>query len=402
MDNLYEDESMMEPIEPIAAVASEEKKVKKQKPVGQSRKGDYNDARAKEAGIVPDETGHSGSVAEANKQEKKRYQLPQGSYYSLKGPNHETLQKSIDAEADPKVEGGPRRPVQSTVDGEIFFIPKSAPTPHGMVDFSLKTPSRSEEALAKANPKSPITPLAEDIVPIKKDMVLTDLQAKNLERLRKTTDDFYLPENMKAAILGQMKSESSYNKDAVGDRGRAFGYLQLRGPRLKFFLENYYGDNEGISNILRNKPKLTNLNKNEQAIIAEAFRNDADNEKKTFKYFIGELNPNNQDMPKYYDTVNVPTDISGMNPRRQAQFNRLYNNKDTSVDDWNRFFTLEYTRSGAALSKKKGVSEEQIKNRLGESKTISKNVSRRSFIKNMSGRFFDGLKRAGIYSEENK
>jgi hypothetical protein len=261
---------------------------------------------------------------------------------------------------------------------------------------------RSEEALAKADPKPPITPLAEDIVPIKKDMVLTDLQAQNLERLRKTTDDFYLPENMKAAILGQMKSESSYNKDAVGDKGRAFGYLQLRGPRLKFFLENYYGDNEGISKILKKNSDLEKINPMNQKLIAEVLRNDPDNEAKTIKYFMGELNPNNQEMPKYYNIVNVPTDISGMNPRRQAQFNRLYNNKDTSVDDWNRFFTLEYTRSGAALSKKKGVSEGQIKNRLGESEKISKNVSRRSFIKNMSGRFFDGLKRAGIYSEENK
>ena len=300
MDNLYEDESMIEPIEPVAAVTSEEKKVKKPKPVGQ-----------------------------------------------------------------------PKR-------------------------------VRSEEVLVKAAPKPPITPLAEDIVPIKKDMVLTDLQARNLERLRKTTDDFYLPENMKAAILGQMKSESSYNKDAVGDGGRAFGYLQLRDSRLKFFLENYYKDDKNISGILKKNSDLKKINPMNQKLIAEAFRNDPDNEAKTIKYFMGELNPNNQEMPKYYNIVNVPTNISGMDERRQAQFNRLYNNKDTSVDDWNKFFTLEYTRSGAALSKKKGVSEEQIKNRLEESKTISNNVSRRSFIKNMSGRFFDGLKRAGIYSEENK
>ena len=296
MDNLYEDESMMEPVEPITTVASEEKKVKKQKPVR----------------------------------------------------------------------------------------------------------VRSEESPIVSSPKASIVPLASDVSAIKGEMGLENAQAQNLERLRISTDDFYLPENMKAAVLGQIKSESSYNKDAVGDKGRAFGYLQLRGPRLKFFLENYYGEDKAISNILKKKPKLNNLSKNEQSLIAEAFRSDADNEKKTFKYFIGELNPNNQEMPKYYNIVNVPTNISGMNERRQAEFNRLYNNNDTSVDDWNKFFTLEYTRSGAALSKRKGVSEEQIKNRLGESKTISNNVSKRSFIKNMSGRFFDGLKRAGIYSEENK
>lgn len=389
MDNLYEDESMMEPVEPITAVTSEEKKVKKPKPVGQPRKegevffipesestpygmvdfvpeprsqseeasGAFNYDRAQTGGVKPDKKGKWGSVVLANEEEKKLYQLPQGSYYSLKGKHHETIGESIKVEKKRRM-----RPVLSTT----------------------------------------IVPLAPDASAIKGEMGLRDNQAQNLERLRTSTDDFYLPENMKSSILGQIKSESSYNKDAVGDRGRAFGYLQLRGPRLKFFLENYYGDNEGILNILKEKPKLNNLSKNEQGLIVEAFRNDPDNEKKTFKYFIGELNPNNQEMPKYYNIINVPTNISGMNERRQAEFNRLYNNNDTSVDDWNKFFTLEYTRSGAALSKRKGVSEEQIKNRLGESKTISNNVSKRSFIKNMSGRFFDGLKRAGIYSEESK
>lgn len=252
---------------------------------------------------------------------------------------------------------------------------------------------RSEEASAKSAPKPSLTPLAEDIVPIKKEMGLTDMQAQNLERLRKTTDDFYLPENMKAAILGQMKSESSYNKDAIGDRGKAFGYLQLRGPRLKFFLENYYKDDKGISGILKKNPNLKSINPRDQKLIAEAFRNDPDNESKTLKYLMGELNPNNPDMLKYYNIINVPTNVSSMNERRQAEFNRLYNDDDASVDDWNRFFTKEYTRSSAALSKKKNVAEKQIQNRLSESSKISKNVSKRGLIRNLYGSSYDILHR---------
>jgi hypothetical protein len=120
--------------------------------------GDYNDARAKEAGIVPDETGHSGSVAEANKREIKLYNLPPGSYYSLKRQNHKTLQLSIDAEAKEDVYGGPRRPVQSTTNGEIFFIPKSAPLPPDMIDFKIKTPSSSTNSnQSSSNEKVPLS-----------------------------------------------------------------------------------------------------------------------------------------------------------------------------------------------------------------------------------------------------
>jgi hypothetical protein len=120
--------------------------------------GDYNDARAKEAGIVPDETGHSGSVAEANEQEINRYELPPGSYVSLKRENHKTLQLSIDAEAKEDVYGGPRKPVQSTTNGEIFFIPKSAPLPPNMIDFKIKTPSSSTNSnQSSSNEKVPLS-----------------------------------------------------------------------------------------------------------------------------------------------------------------------------------------------------------------------------------------------------
>jgi hypothetical protein len=120
--------------------------------------GDYNDARAKEAGIVPDENGKMGGVAEANKKEIKLYNLPPGSYLSLKRENHKTLQMSIDAEAKEDVYGGPRRPVQSTTNGEIFFIPKSAPLPPNMIDFKIKTPSSSTNSnQSSSNEKVPLS-----------------------------------------------------------------------------------------------------------------------------------------------------------------------------------------------------------------------------------------------------
>jgi hypothetical protein len=107
--------------------------------------GDYDLNRAKEAEVrgkqmYDPKTKHWFSVDEATPEETKLYTLPERSYYSLKSQNHPTLHKSINAEATAK--NGPRRPVQNPLNGKIFFIPESAPTPHGMVDFSLKKPRR--------------------------------------------------------------------------------------------------------------------------------------------------------------------------------------------------------------------------------------------------------------------
>jgi len=104
--------------------------------------GDYDYTRAKEAEargkqMYDPKTRHWFSVDDTTDEENKLYQLPQGSYYSLKSQNHETLQKSIKVEKERKM-----RPIQHPLNGKIFFVPESAPTPHGMVDFSLKKPRR--------------------------------------------------------------------------------------------------------------------------------------------------------------------------------------------------------------------------------------------------------------------
>jgi hypothetical protein len=65
---------------------------------------DYDYATARAAGMGPDGTGedagHWGSVAPASMKEKKEFDLPKESYKILKGRNHETWQKAIDAEQE--------------------------------------------------------------------------------------------------------------------------------------------------------------------------------------------------------------------------------------------------------------------------------------------------------------
>ena len=60
----------------------------------------YDDARAKEAGMERDETGHMGSVAPTTDKEKKEFNLPDESYIMLKGEKHETWDKAVQGEQE--------------------------------------------------------------------------------------------------------------------------------------------------------------------------------------------------------------------------------------------------------------------------------------------------------------
>ena len=51
---------------------------------------DYDYKTAKASGMKPDDTGHWGSVVDANKEDKKKYNLPDESYIILKGKKHKT------------------------------------------------------------------------------------------------------------------------------------------------------------------------------------------------------------------------------------------------------------------------------------------------------------------------
>ena len=63
-----------------------------------SESSGYDYKTAKEAGMEPDETGHYGSVVPTTKNERKKHNLPKGSYLVLKGRKHKTFQKTVDAE----------------------------------------------------------------------------------------------------------------------------------------------------------------------------------------------------------------------------------------------------------------------------------------------------------------
>tara|TARA_R110000822_G_scaffold92576_1_gene213434 strand:+ start:1750 stop:2889 length:1140 start_codon:yes stop_codon:yes gene_type:complete len=59
---------------------------------------DYKTARA--YGMGSGDDGHWGSVAPASRQERELYNLPEDSYVMLKGAQHPTWQKAVDAEQD--------------------------------------------------------------------------------------------------------------------------------------------------------------------------------------------------------------------------------------------------------------------------------------------------------------
>ena len=62
----------------------------------ESKEYDYKTARAYK--MMPDKTGHMGSVAPTSDDERIKNELPEDSYVILKGSKHSTIDKTIDAE----------------------------------------------------------------------------------------------------------------------------------------------------------------------------------------------------------------------------------------------------------------------------------------------------------------
>ncbi len=64
--------------------------------------GDYDYTTAKKHGMGPDGTGenkgHWGSVAPASSESVKQHNLPEGTYKMLKGKQHPTWSKAVEAE----------------------------------------------------------------------------------------------------------------------------------------------------------------------------------------------------------------------------------------------------------------------------------------------------------------
>ena len=192
--------------------------------------GDYDYPRAAEAGIVPDKDGKMGSVAAANKRENKLYKLPPGSYVSIKGPDHPTLDKSIESEAT--AEGGPRRPVQSTTNGKIFFIPQSAALPPNMIEFKIKTPS---SPMNSENQSSRTQPSSNDKVPLNERN--NNPGALEYRGQRGATSDgrfaiFQTPQDGFNALVRQIKLD--------GSRGHSLSsFIQKYAPKSENKTEQY-------------------------------------------------------------------------------------------------------------------------------------------------------------------
>ena len=192
--------------------------------------GDYDYPRAAEEGYVPDEKGKMPSVAKANKREINLYELPPGTYVSIKGPDHPTLDKSIDAEVT--AEGGPRRPVQSTTNGKIFFIPQSAALPPNMIEFKIKTPS---SPMNSENQSSRTQPSSDDKVPLNERN--NNPGALEYKGQRGATSDgrfaiFQTPQDGFNALVRQIKLD--------GSRGHSLSsFIQKYAPKSENKTEQY-------------------------------------------------------------------------------------------------------------------------------------------------------------------
>ena len=84
---------------------------------------DYPSAQA--AGMKRDSKGKMGSVVKATKEEIKRNKLPPKSYKLLKGSQHETFSKTIEAEHD---RGSV---VKKGNDGRYYSVPKDKKYSYG-------------------------------------------------------------------------------------------------------------------------------------------------------------------------------------------------------------------------------------------------------------------------------
>lgn len=88
----------------------------------------YDYARASAAGMGPDGTGedagHWGSVAPTTRQEQGRFGLPTDSYILLKGKDHETWQKAVNAEKE-------RGFKVVSLGGRYYSVPKGWQPPSG-------------------------------------------------------------------------------------------------------------------------------------------------------------------------------------------------------------------------------------------------------------------------------
>ena len=84
---------------------------------------DYSSARTAE--MKRDSEGHMGSVVKATKEEIKRNKLPPKSYKLLKGSQHETFPKTIEAERD---RGSV---VKKGDDGRYYSVPKDKKYSYG-------------------------------------------------------------------------------------------------------------------------------------------------------------------------------------------------------------------------------------------------------------------------------
>jgi hypothetical protein len=342
---------------------------------GENGYRNYDINRANLAGYKPDSNGHWPSVNEVTEEEIKDYELPDGSFYSLKQFNHPTLNLSVEEESKLG-----RKPVQHVLNKRIFFIPKDAPLPPNMINYKTtngkETPSNNidnskktqnnnsqssiitsgigKQVISRINKITSNMSLAALGVPQQRvrqvNQQVEDVSGKGIQALNgkvpandKNVKNMYevgkeivsnglITEQGMFSLMAQLSHESSGNPSASAIGETSFGSGQWNKQRAWDMFKTLYGSDKRVASILKEvgRDKFSigkKLTSKHIAILKNVMESDKDSIKKQMNYVFTEINNKN---------------ILGNNGKQMLK--ELMNDKNATQAAWSYFWTNYYFR----------------------------------------------------------
>lgn len=166
---------------------------------------------------------------------------------------------------------------------------------------------------------------------------------KNIKTFFDIGGEYKLPTNFMNGLVATFLHESSGEPnsastvDTIKGVPQSFGLNQWQKERLLAMLERHFSHDSAIKNFIakRKKNPLQIVDADEARIIQRVL-NEPNSIRKQMSFVIQEINQ------KVNNAVSRQT--SGITKVGLKQFNKLYNNKNTSTEEWVSWFTRYYTR----------------------------------------------------------
>jgi tetrahydromethanopterin S-methyltransferase subunit G len=168
---------------------------------------------------------------------------------------------------------------------------------------------------------------------------------KNVKTFYQIGEEYKLPKNFMNGLFATWLHESSgepnsaSTADTVKGVPQSFGLNQWQKGRLLAMLERHFSYDQRIKNfIARRKKNPSQIVDSDEARSIQRVLNEPNSIRKQMSFVIQEINQN----------VNgsVSRETSGITKGGLKQFKKLYNNKETSTEEWVSWFTRYYTRPG--------------------------------------------------------